>query len=257
MASTSRPRTSEECLYETWTSLQREEVKELEQAVARTRKGEADEHQLTQLIKKMVQHYQDYANNRCRLARTNVSPLFAPTSCTPLENSVLWIGGCRPSSFIRFAYALCGMDIESRLADFLQGRKVGNLGELTTEQVAMIDALQAKTIKEENKLTSRLASLQEDIVDQPLVSKANKELGDSTHNHHECGNADEALDEHAQHMADVMEAADELRMKTLKEIVFTILLPVQAVEYLAAAKRMRLCFQQWGKKREIINVPTN
>lgn len=43
-----------------------------------------------------------------------------------------------------------------------------------------------------------------------------------------------------------MEEADELRMETLKEIVLNILKPIQAVEYLEAAKRMRLCIGKWG-----------
>ncbi|KAM3284930.1 hypothetical protein P3S67_023729 [Capsicum chacoense] len=250
MTTTSNPstgatsdRTEEESMQCAWKDLQYEELAELQYAAAQAKKGENDDHQLTQLIQKIIQHYQDYTNNRTRRAQIDVSPFFAPVSCTPLVNSVLWIAGCRPSSFLRFAYVLCGMDIDSHLADFLQGKKVGDLGELTSKQMNMIDALQAKTIKQEKILSSKLASLQEDIVDQPIASKIINEMG-------ECGNADEALDEHGRHMAGIMEEADELRMETLKEIVLNILKPIQAVEYLEAAKRMRLCFGKWGEKRD-------
>ncbi|XP_016562027.1 protein DOG1-like 3 [Capsicum annuum] len=245
--STSNDRREEACVFETWMALQREEAIELQQTVDQSKKGQINEHQLNQLIQKILQHFQDYTNIRSRRARIDVSPFFAPTTCTPLENSVLWIAGCRPASFIRFAYALSGVDIESNLTDFLQGKRIGDLGELTMKQMSMIDVLQAKTIKEEKRLCSRLASLQEDILDQPLVGKVKKY---SSNDEPLCEDADEALDEHGQHMADLMEEADELRMKTLKEIVLDILKPVQAVEYLAAAKRTRLCFHKWGEKRE-------
>lgn len=94
-----------------------------------------------------------------------------------------------------------------------------------------------------------MANLHEDMVDQTLAGKMmKKKKGDDNcdkdSNDHECEEADEALDEHSQHMAGVMEEADKL-----KEIV-GILEPVQAVEYLAAAKKIRLCVQQWGKKRD-------
>ncbi|KAG5622376.1 hypothetical protein H5410_007594 [Solanum commersonii] len=60
-------------------------------------------------------------------------------------------------------------------------------------------------------------------------------------------------------MADVIEEADELRMKTLREILnrfkLWIILHTKRptlclVEYLAAAKKIRFCVQQWGEKRD-------
>ncbi|XP_009762839.1 protein DOG1-like 3 [Nicotiana tabacum] len=238
----------QESLYESWMNLQHEELRELEQAAAAN--SPKDEHKQTQLIEKIINHFQDYSNNRSRLAQKDVSPFFAPTSCTPLENSVLWIGGCRPSSFIRLIYALfCGMEIESHITQFLQGITAnGELPKFTAEQMNMVDELQSKTIREEGKLSSRLASLQEAIIDQPLISKSKKKKDDGDDDV-VCENADEPLDKHNKYMAAIMEEADELRMKTLKEIV-VILEPDQAVEYLAAAKKIRLCLQQWGKKRE-------
>ncbi|KAK4347247.1 hypothetical protein RND71_033586 [Anisodus tanguticus] len=240
-------RMREECLHETWMNVQHEELTELEQAIARARNGQIQDQELKQLIEKIINHFQEYANNRSRLARNDVSPFFAPATCTTLENSALWIAGCRPSSFIRFIYALSGMNFESHLSEFLEGKRFGDLSELTGKQLRMIDELQGKTIREERKLSTRLASLQEDIVDKPLASKM-KKAGDD--DDHQCENADEALDEHSHYMAGVMEEADELRMKTLKEIVLSILEPVHAVEYLAATKRIRFCVKQWGKKRD-------
>ncbi|KAH0760392.1 hypothetical protein KY290_016465 [Solanum tuberosum] len=59
----------------------------------------------------------------------------------------------------------------------------------------------------------------------------------------------EPLNKHGEDLSNLLEEVDELRMKTLKEIL-GILTPIQGVEYLATAKRIRLCLQQWGKKRE-------
>lgn len=76
----------------------------------------------------------------------------------------------------------------------------------------MVNDLQSKTIAEERRISNKFASLQEDIADQRLVGKMKKEG-------HGCEKADEALDEHSRHMADVIEEGDRLRMKTLKAIV--------------------------------------
>ncbi|OIT23155.1 hypothetical protein A4A49_54982 [Nicotiana attenuata] len=136
-----------------------------------------------------------------------MSPFFAPTSCTSLENSVVWISSCRPSSFIPFIYALCSIEIESHLTEFFQGTKIGKLAELTAKQITMVDELQGKTIKKERKLCSRLASLQAKIVDQPLASKLKRDNGDEGE---DCGNIDELLDEHSHEMATIVEEADDL-----------------------------------------------
>ncbi|XP_059283401.1 protein DOG1-like 3 [Lycium ferocissimum] len=239
----STDRNKQENLYKSWMNNQQEELKELQNAVALARKNERNDVELNELLAKTVQNFQGYVNGRSRLARVDVSPFYAPTWCTPLENSVLWIGGCRPSSFIRLIYALCGIDIESRLAEYLQGIKIGDFGQLCGKQIVMIDKLQIQIIAEERKLSSRLASLQEDVVDQPIAKVAKNcdtEEGE---------NENEPLNKHAHSMANLLEEADELRMKTLKEIL-GIVTPIQGVEYLAAAKRIRLCLQQWGKKRE-------
>ncbi|KAM3239296.1 protein DOG1-like 3 [Capsicum annuum] len=128
---------------------------------------------------------------------------------------------------------------------YLQGIKIGDFGQLSAKQITMIDKLQRQIIIEENKLSSRLASLQEDVVDQPIAMAAKicdriEQAGESEK---------EPLNKLGEDMANLLEEADELRMKSLKEIL-GILTPIQGVEYLAAAKRIRLCLQQWGKKRE-------
>ncbi|XP_009792613.1 protein DOG1-like 3 [Nicotiana sylvestris] len=231
-------RNNEENLYESWMENQNQELNELQNAATLARKNQKTDTELNQLLARMVNNFQGYVNGRSRLARVDISPYFAPTWCTPLENSVLWIGGCRPSSFIRPIYALCGMEIESHLTEFLQGMEISDFGQLSGKQIMLIDKLHRKSIVEERKLSSKLASLQEDVVDQPIITAANNSE-----------NEEEPLNKHGQGMTTLLEEADELRMNTLKEIL-GILTPIQGVEYLASAKRIRLSLQQWGKKRE-------
>lgn len=145
-------RNNEENLYQSWMYNQNQELNELENAATLARENQKNDTELNQLLARMVNNFQGYVNGRSRLARVDVSPYFAPTWCTPLENSVLWIGGCRPSSFIRLIYALCGMEIESRLTEFLQGTKLGDFGQLSGEQITMIDNSQRQIIVEERKL---------------------------------------------------------------------------------------------------------
>ncbi|EYU43339.1 hypothetical protein MIMGU_mgv1a024141mg, partial [Erythranthe guttata] len=193
--------TKEACIYQEWMNLQEQELTELTRAVS----GGATGAELSQLIERVMAHFVDYMQKRSRMARVDVSPYFAPTWCTSLERSVLWIGGCRPSSFIRLIYALCGLEIESHLAEFLRGARIGNLGELTAAQVAMVDGLQAKTIREERKLSARMAGRSSEM----------------------SGNLEAALDKHGRAMAEILEEADRLRLSSLRELI-GILTPPQA-----------------------------
>lgn len=203
-----------------------------------------DDHGLNEVIEKSIQHFQDYSQNRARLARQNVSTYFAPSWCTPLECSVMWIAGCRPTTFIRLLYALIGEEIESRLEEFLQGRRAGSLGDASPKQMNLINSLHCKTIREEDKLSARLASLQEDMADNPISVIARQ--GRRCRHRQPAGKeVDEALEKHARSMLTVMEDADVLRLNTLKELI-SILTPVQGVNYLAASKKLHLCIHEWS-----------
>lgn len=124
--------------------------------------------------------------------------------CTPWENSLLWVAGCRPSSFIRLVYALSGLKLESQLEEFLRASGSAlKLGELSAKQLVLVDGLQRRTIKEEEKLTAKLAGLQEDVADQPIatITKGLSRVGES------CGELDKALDEHELAMVTALEEA--------------------------------------------------
>ncbi|XP_060195547.1 protein DOG1-like 3 [Lycium barbarum] len=201
---------------------------------------------LKQLIEKSIKHFQDYIDKRRHFAHNDVTAYLAPTWCTTLESSMLWISGCRPSSYIRLVYAISGKELESYISDYLQGERSGNLCDFSTMQLNSVDELQKKTIRQENQLSNKLASLQEEVADQPIAIIAN-EVGNLDEM---CREAEKALDKHARCLVTLVEEADKLRMETLKELVMNILSPLQAVKFLIASKNLHLCINAWGKTRD-------
>ncbi|KAL5772214.1 hypothetical protein ACOSQ2_012138 [Xanthoceras sorbifolium] len=229
------------CYFKEWMDLQAQDLDELQNALANN-----NENTYTQLIEKGIDHFRDYMSKRSAMFHQDASGYFAPSWCTSLENSSLWIAGCRPSSYIRLLYALGSSHVESIIADLMQGRSRESLGELTsTQQLTMINNLQMKTIKEEDKLTSKLASLQEDMADHP-ISVIAKGLSQVDHPNEE---VDRALAQHESAMANIFDEADKLRLDTLNELI-KILTPPQSVDFLAASKKLHLCIREWGKRKD-------
>ncbi|OAY25720.2 hypothetical protein MANES_17G057000v8 [Manihot esculenta] len=235
---------SERCFLD-WMKLQEVDLGELRQALTLKEKNES---LLVQIVEKVFQHFQDYVDKRAQLAHNYVSLYFAPSWNSSLENSMLWLAGCRPSSFIRLLYALCGSEVNSHLTEYIEGRKRGDLGDLSSNQLNMVNNLQSKTVKQEEKLTSKLASLQEDLADEPISIIAQRTQTQITGELNE--EVERALKDQDEGMMRVMKEADNLRLNTLKELLFGILTPVQAVEYLAASKKLHLCMHEWGKTRD-------
>lgn len=240
MASSSKEsdQSKETCIYHEWMNLQEREVSQLNQAITQHENGHTSDSELAKLIEDIVKHFHDYVEERTLIARSDSASYFAPTWCTSLEKSLLWIGGCRPSAYTRIIYALCGLKIESQLADFLSGEITGDLGELTGQQVKKVDELQRETIKRETELSSSMAEVQQDYMDLPLVAISL-----------EGRNPEETLEAHGRQMAGILQAADKLRLETLMELI-RILSPPQAVKFLAAGKKLQLCMTEWGRKMD-------
>lgn len=241
-------REAQHSCFQKWMKLQQEDLLELihnNSSSSSSSTGSRD-FELKQLMEKSIKHFQDYVDARRHLARRDVTSYLAPTWCTTLESSMLWISGCRPSSFIRLLYAMSGNKIESYLSNYLQGNTSLHLNGISPLQMNSINELQRKTIKLEDRLSNKLASLQEEIADQPFAIIAN-EVGNIDEL---CREAEEALDRHAKSLMNVVEEADKLRMETLKELVMNILNPIQAVDFLIASKKLHLCINAWGKTRD-------
>ncbi|KAM7255195.1 hypothetical protein ACFE04_020436 [Oxalis oulophora] len=233
------------CIFHEWINTQRNELGLIEDALKKRANGEINDEKLKQLNDTTVNSFQTYVEKRKNQARRDVSPFYAPAWCSTLENSQLWIGGCRPSIKIRLIYALCGSKIESQLREFLQGLSTKFLDDLSAEQMSRINTLHSKTITGENRLSSKIASLQEEVADQPIAIIA-KELASVNEIN---GEIDKALDRHEHAMGAILEEADNLRLETLKDLM-DILTPLQAADFLAVGKRLHLGFHHWGISRD-------
>lgn len=245
------------CCFQEWMQLQREDLTHLLQSLHTHHNHNHNYNHQQQtnndLIRNCISHFEDYISNRRRLAQEDASPFFAPAWCTSLENSLLWIAGCRPSIFIRLVYALTGFEADARLGEWLEGVRSSNnnvgIGGLSPSQMARVNGLHMRTIKAEEKLTSEMASSQEEVADQPIAAIVAKEM-EGVGVGEESEEATMALKEHEKVMREIMEKADELRLNTLKELVLEILNPIQALHFLVASKKLHLSLHRWGKRRD-------
>ncbi|GFZ12395.1 hypothetical protein Acr_23g0007800 [Actinidia rufa] len=238
------------CCFHDWIAKQYQDLDELVDALA---SFPLDDERLQLLTKKSVEHFQGYLDDRALLSENNAPSFLSPSWCTTFENSFLWLGGCRPSLSIRLVYALCGSEMEAHLHEYLLGERTGNLGEISAHQLNLINNLHSKTIREEDKLSAQMASLQahsnkiclEDVVDEPLSSivKKSVNVGESSQD------VDRALDAHALALGHMLSDADKLRLSTMKELM-DILTPLQAVDLLVATKKLHLSIHAWGKRRD-------
>ncbi|MBA0766227.1 hypothetical protein Gotri_015288, partial [Gossypium trilobum] len=146
------------CFHE-WMAIQEQELNQLLQALNQNGNGGDDLTETTcaQLTEKSINSFQEYIDKRAQLSRLDISGLFSPSWNTALEKSLLWVAGCRPSIYIRLTYALCGSQVEFQLSEIIQGLVRGNLGQISAAQLRMINDLHMKTIKEEEKLSNKLA----------------------------------------------------------------------------------------------------
>ncbi|WOL20587.1 hypothetical protein Cni_G29392 [Canna indica] len=260
--------------YEEWLRIQGADLNELLQAVP-TQNGNSDlsEGQLRQLVDKNMRHYEDYYELRRRLVRNDGPAFFSPSWCNSFENSVLWIGGCRPSMFIRLIYSLSSADLEAHLDSLVAGSSMvaaavasashgggAGLVGLSSSQLAFVNDLHKATLKDEERITSQMATLQESVADRPLIPIVKeRQQQRSRSGASSCGvNGDSgdqeveaAMQEYAEAIASMVEEADRLRVETARRLLSEILTPKQAVELLATAKQLHLSVHEWGGQRDL------
>ncbi|XP_030514690.2 protein DOG1-like 1 [Rhodamnia argentea] len=239
------------CCFRNWMAQQHRDLDELLRAVS-TDSGDAEK--LKCLAGKNIQHFRDYLEARSQLAQHDAPSFFCPSWRTSFENSFLWIGGCRPTMAIRLVYSISGSDLEARLAgggtggDDNSNSSSINLGEVSASQLRSINELHIKTVRMEEKLSSRMASMQEEIADDPLalIAKWSGRAGE------ESESVERVMKGHELSLARVLTEADELRLETLRELVEGILTPLQAVELLVEMTKLHLSIHEWGKRRDSV-----
>ncbi|KAI3697232.1 hypothetical protein L6452_30097 [Arctium lappa] len=234
----------------------------LEQLVSAASRHHDDEHiqdnssVLSPLIEKAMGHYEQYYKAKSDGAKGDVISMFSPTWLTKLEDSLLWIAGWRPTTAVHLLYSKSGIQLEDRLSDLVPTLTVGDLGDLTSNQINQIDEIQRKTIREERMVSEKMAKLQESAADTPMVNLSNEESEKIRKGNDDGGRngdreVDKVLESKKDELEEVLHMADDLRMETLRSVV-EVLTPMQAVYFLIAAAELHLRLHEWGKKRDAI-----
>ncbi|KAG9457200.1 hypothetical protein H6P81_001708 [Aristolochia fimbriata] len=229
-----------------------EQDRYLDELLAASRGGDdgpRDEARLRELVSTVLRHYELYYRNKAWSAKHNVTAMFSPSWTSTLEDSLLWVGGWRPSTAFHLLYSKSGIETETQIEALLRGVAAPDLGPLSAAQLAEVDVLQRRTIKEEREISEEEAEAQETVASVGMVDLSHAvtegTLGPDT--------AAEGIDAAVRSMGlgleRVLEKADELRLRTLKDLV-NLLSPLQAVNFLTAAAELHLRLHDWGKQKD-------
>ncbi|KAL4561321.1 hypothetical protein LXL04_033485 [Taraxacum kok-saghyz] len=211
-----------------------------------------DDSELYSLIDKAVGHYEEYYKAKSDGAKGDVLSMFSPTWLSNLEDAFLWIAGWRPTIAIHLLYSKSGIQLEARLGDQIPLFNCGDLGDLTSSQIILLDELHKKTVREERVVTEKMAILQESAADTEMVELSN-DVSEMIRKKKVDGwresdrKVESVLERKKDELEKVLHMADGLRMATLKSIV-EILTPLQAVYFLIAAAELQLRLHDWGQK---------
>ncbi|KAK3038569.1 hypothetical protein RJ639_028020 [Escallonia herrerae] len=216
---------------------------------------------LRPLIDRVVRHHEQYYRAKSRWADHDVLAMLSPSWRSSLEDAFLWIGGWRPTMAFHLLYSKSGLQLEARLAEFIRRLSAGDLGDLSPSQLTRVDELQRKTVKEERELTEELARHQETVADSSMVELSHvvtelMENGEASRDGDESGRVESTLAPKEEGLVEILHRADDLRLRTLKEVL-DILTPIQAVHFLIAAAELHLRLHDWGKKRDEANHQVN
>jgi hypothetical protein len=218
------------------------------------------------LVQKVLAHYEEYYTAKDGATRQDVLKVVQSSWKSPLETAFMFIGGWRPTIACQLAYAQAGQQIEAELAEFLSGIDTPTMASLSSKQLSRISDLQQLTQKSEEDLEHRMAVLQQGFVDEPLLSLAQghdehrlhpmlslEQAGEQQRAEEEAGGSDHgtelqsAMDEKVKVLEELVIDADDVRNRTLKEMV-QILNPVQAAQYLVAAAQIQVAIRHLGAK---------
>ncbi|OIT21702.1 PREDICTED: protein DELAY OF GERMINATION 1-like [Nicotiana attenuata] len=245
--------------FESWLVEQNQDLDQLVRASKDVNAIEENNRRmLLPLIQRVIHHYENYYKEKSTSAKEDVLGMLNPTWRSNLEDAFLWIGGWRPSMAFHLLYSKSGLQLEAGFHDLFRGISTGDLGDLSGIQLGKIDELQNKTLREEKKLSERLAKVQETIADTSMVelshivSEILREEGRQVEENEE-EKVKNNIAKKEENLLEVLKKADDLRLRTLKDIL-GILKPIQAVHFLIAAAELHLRIHEWGMKKDIAAV---
>lgn len=153
-------------------------------------------------------------------------------------------------------YSKLGLQVEAGLAELMRSVPTGDLADLSQDQIRRIDELQLMTIDEEKRITEKMAKQQQKMADSSMteLSHVVTEMIRNNENRPEEIGYDSAqvrpvLKEKEEGLECVLHMADELRLKTLKNVI-DVLSPIQAVHFLIAAAELHLRVHEWGRQKD-------
>lgn len=213
---------------------------------------------LSQIVERVVQHYEKYYEAKSRCENQDVLAMLSPSWRSKLEDAFLWIGGWRPSMAFMLLYSKLGLQVEAGLSELMRSVPTGDLADLSQDQIRRIDELQMITIDEEKRITEKMAKQQQKMADSSMTELSHvitEMIRNNENNRPEEIGYDSAqvrpvLKEKEEGLESVLHMADDLRIKTLKNVI-DVLSPIQGVHFLIAAAELHLRVHEWGRQKDV------
>lgn len=98
-----------------------------------------DESSLSELISRVVSHYEHYYETKEAAAQRDINPMFSPSWTSTTENIFMWVGGWRPSAAFHLIHSKSGMQLEARLEEIIRGGAIKDLGDVSAAQLQALD----------------------------------------------------------------------------------------------------------------------
>ncbi|KAL1817921.1 hypothetical protein ACET3Z_020495 [Daucus carota] len=181
-----------------------------------------------------MSHVMDYYLVKSAAVQQDVLNVLAAPWATAFERSLHWIAGWRPTTAFQLIHTRSTMFIESRVYNMLNGGlafMTGDLGDLSADRFTALSRLQCRTVQEENALSDQLSAWQ--ACDLLLMKYEEEEF-----------------EEKMRDLAVIVQKADELRVKTLREVV-QLLTPQQAAEFLISASHLYFTVRDFGLNHDL------
>ncbi|KAI3507370.1 hypothetical protein L1887_22354 [Cichorium endivia] len=207
--------------FQGWLGRQEHYLEELRSAL-RTCDGSEDE-DLRDLIARVLAHYQEYFEEKSRIANYDVSLVFSPPWFSSFERTFFWIAGFKPG----LAFRIVGSSV----------------GDMNQEQVESMERLKAETTVEERELDNELARIQESVAAPPIVEVAKR--GEIPLRDGEYDAMKSVIEILRGQMEVVLASADMLRTRTAERVV-EILTPAQNLRFLTAVTELQIKIRMCG-----------
>lgn len=209
--------------FQGWLVHQEHYLEELRSALRRC--DESCDEDLRDLIARVLAHYQQYYEEKSRIANRDVALVFSPPWFSPFEQSFFWIAGFKPG----LAFRILGRSVD----------------DLSREQSERVEMLRMETKTEERELENELVAIQESVAAPPIVEVSRRENFPVNGDQCDTEDMESVMETLRGEMEVVLANADMLRSRTAERLV-EILTPVQNLRFLAAVTELQLKIRIWG-----------